>query len=207
VEAPPVASSRNDLSGRIVNALRDAGETLLLMVRDPVGQMTAGFSKLGAGRAGDAGVILCVISALLMALGLTVGVGNVLGAFALGVSSFGRSSISLFFLTLIRFLVMAAVMIGIITKIAGLKGPLGQELFTIGVALAPLGVVVLLAGLLAGSQLAWLLLMFAVIMTVMLVLTGLAGVCGFSSKLTSIGVPVVLIAGMWLTSLIFNAVG
>jgi hypothetical protein len=206
VESHPAVSPSSNPSQRILNALRDAGDTLVQLLRDPVGQVPAVFSRLGAGRAGDAGVILCVITALLMALGLTQGAGPILGSLAFGLSPFERSALSLFFIMLFRFVVMAAVMILLITllkRLAGGKGPFGQEMFTVGVALAPLGIAVLIAGFIAGAQLATLLVMFAAILTVMLLLSGFTGVCGCSTRLSSIGVPVVLIAGSWLPSLLF----
>ena len=194
-------------SGRVGDAFRDSWDAVRMLVTDPVGQINAAFKRLSPERALAAGLVLCVMFAILSSLGILFGARAVM-AFMMGFGAFGASQFEVFIRGFAQMLLMAAVMVGVsllLRRIAGQKSGVAADLFLVGVALTPLGLAMFLAGILGSAQLAMILLIAAYTFLVLLLFAGLTGVGGVSSRLAFIGVPALLILGAWLTQQLLSS--
>ena len=212
---PPAASAATPAaagaaaSGAVASrALRDSWDAIRQLVVDPYGQAGPAFSRLSADRALYAGMVLCVIFAVAGALGMVASVTAVMSAFVMFAGSYGASRAELFFRGLLQMLALSAVMIGVsylLRRGTGQKTGIGADVFLVGIALTPLGLAMLLAGLLGSLQLALLLFMIAYTFMVLLLFAGLTAIGGLSSRLAFVGVPLLIIAGAWLTQRLLGA--
>ena len=178
----------------------DIGSVFRQLMTDPVGKIGAAFSSLSVNRAQLVGLVLCAAFALVMALGVTVGTSSFFGM--LGSLGFGESAITRFFQSTLQYLVMAAAMVGIsfgIRKLAGSKHPLAHDAFIVGVAVIPIAICALLAGLLASVQLALLLGLLGISFAILILYSGLTTISGLATRTASFAVPLIIAGGIWVS--------
>lgn len=177
----------------------DIGSVFRQLMTDPVGKIGAAFSSLSVSRAQLVGLVLCAVFALIMALGVATGTQSFFGGFAsLGV--FEQSAITRFFQSALQYLVMAAAMIGIsfgIRKLSGSQHSVAHDAFIVGVAVTPIGICALLAGLLGSFQLALLLGLLGASFAILILYSGLTTICGLATRTASLAVPLILAGGIW----------
>ena len=178
----------------------DIGSVFRQLMTDPVGKIGAAFSSLSVNRAQLVGLVLCAIFALVMALGVTMGTSSFFGM--LGTLGFGQSAITRFFQSMLQYLAMAATMIGIsfgIRRLGGSKHSVAHDAFIVGVALTPIGICALLAGLLGSLELALLLGLLGISFAILILYSGLTTICGLASRTASFAVPIIIAGGIWVS--------
>jgi hypothetical protein len=197
-----------ELGKQLKASSRDAAGALRSFGVDPVGGLAPAFSRLGPERAGAAGVALCVAFALAGALGIALGARRWLGAWGEFVSIDGAG---LFFKALLGLIVIPAALTAVglaVRKVLGKPASgLAGDAFTAGAALVPMGLAMLLGGVLgAGNvEIALLLYLFALSYLVLLLYSGLTGVGGLSPRAAAPAVPVMLVLAGWLSKVVFAA--
>ena len=125
----------------------------------------------------------------------------------MGVSS---NSLVIFLRALIGFVVLPAAMIGAslgARKMLSGSGPLAADVFTIGAALTPLGLALLLSSFLglANYELAMLLMLFAATYLVLMLFTGLTKLGGLTQKAAAPAVPIVFVLSLYICKVVFAA--
>ena len=174
--AQPVHQKAKPHSGLPSTSAKDALGAVSSLVLNPVGGLSPAYTALSPDRALGAGLALCVVFAIVSALGTAIGSGRMTMMF--GMVGYGENSFGIFLRALIGFLVLPAAMIGAslgARKVLSGSGPLAADVFTIGAALTPLGLALLLSSFLglANYELAMLLMLFAVTYLVLMLFTGL----------------------------------
>ena len=178
----------------------DIGSVFRQLMTDPVGKIGAAFSSLSVNRAQLVGLVLCAIFALVMALGVTMGTSSFFGM--LGTMGFGQSAITRFFQSTLQYLAMAATMIWIsfgIRRLGGSKHPVAHDAFIVGVAVTPLGICALLAGLLGSLELALLLGLLGISFAILILYSGLTTISGLATRTASLAVPIIIAGGIWIS--------
>ena len=186
---------------------RDLGALPSLLL-NPVGGLSPAYAGLGPDRALGAGLALCVVFAIVSALGTAIGSGQTMMMF--GVMGVGANSFTIFLRALIGFLVLPAAMIGAslgARKILSGSGPLAADVFTIGAALTPLGLALLLSSFLGlgNYELSMLLMLFALTYLVLMLFTGLTTLGGLTEKAAAPAVPIVFVLSLYICKVVFAA--
>lgn len=200
----PVAVAH--LGEQVKASSRDAASALQALARDPVSGMVTSWQALGPGRAQAAGIALGAAFALAAAIGLTIGSRRLFGGF-LGFYGGGAATFfKLFLAMLVPPAAIAACAYGI-RRLLGSGPSFAADMFTAGAALAPLGVSLLLSGLLGGAnfEVVALLLLFAFVYLVLMLYRGLTSIGGLSERLGPPAVPVLIALSAWLTKVIIAA--
>lgn len=188
----------------------DIGSVFKQLMTDPVGKIGAAFSSLSTARAQLVGLVLCVIFALAMSLGVLFGLSAAsLSMFGSGgvFSGFGESTFARFFRSFVQNLLLPAAMIGIsfgIRRLSGSKQGVAHDAFIVGVALTPVGITSLLAGLLGSLELGLLLGFFGISFAILILFAGLTSICGMSTRNASLAVPLIVALGVWLSGRIVS---
>ena len=186
---------------------RDLGALPSLLL-NPVGGLSPAYAGLGPDRALGAGLALCVVFAIVSALGTAIGTGQTMMMF--GAMGFGANSFTIFLRALIGFLVLPAAMIGAslgARKILSASGPLAADVFTVGAALTPLGLALLLSSFLGlgNYELSLLLMLFALTYLVLMLFTGLTTLGGLTEKAAAPAVPIVFVLSLYICKVVFAA--
>jgi hypothetical protein len=184
----------------------DIGSVFRQLMTDPVGRIGAAFSSLSTNRAQLVGLALCVIFAIAMGLGLTLGrraaIMSIFGASAFSYGDYGESGFTFFLKSVLQMLVMPAAMIGIsfgLRRLGGSKHPVAHDAFIVGVALMPIAVCTLLAGLFGSLQLALLLVFLGLSFAILILYAGLTTICGLATRTASVAVPLIIVLGGWIS--------
>ena len=187
---------------------KDALGAVSSLVLNPVGGLSPAYTALGPDRALGAGLALCVVFAIVSALGSAIGSGRMMTMF--GMMGYGSNGFVIFLRALIGFLVLPAAMIGAslgARKMLSGSGPLAADIFTIGAALTPLGLALLLSSFLglANYELAMLLMLFAATYLVLMLFTGLTKLGGLTQKAAAPAVPIVFVLSLYICKVVFAA--
>jgi hypothetical protein len=156
-------------------------------------------------RAQLVGLVLCVIFALAMSLGVLLGLRAAslsLFGTAGGFGGLGESSFTRFIQSFVQNLILPAAMIGLsfgIRRLAGSKQSVAHDAFIVGVALTPIAITSLLAGLLGSLELALLLTFFGLAFAILILYAGLTTICGLATRTASLAVPAIIALGIWLS--------
>lgn len=204
-EAARVAAA--ELGKQVTAVSRDAAGAIKTLVVDPVAGLPSAYASLGPLRARSAGVTLCVAFALAATIGLTLGARQSLGGL---MELSGASGFELFFKALLGFLVLPAALAAAgygIRRVLGGKAPVAADIFTAGAALSPLGLTILVSGLLglANFEVVLLLALISWSYLVLMLYTGLTSLGGLSGRAGAPAVPVLLVAAGWLSKVVFAA--
>jgi hypothetical protein len=180
------------------------------LLLNPVGALPGAYAQLGEQRALRIGAVLCIAFALAAAAGVSFGLGSLgglMGSFGIGPRPNGLET---FVKVAMGFLVfptcLAAVSLGA-RRARGAAAPPAADVFTAGASLVPLGVALLLAGLIGVSnyQVAAFLVTTGVIYLVLMLYAGLTRVGGLSDQVAAPAVPIVLGLSGWLCQVIIGA--
>jgi len=197
----------DEIAKAVAASASDAGRALHTLVIDPVGELRESYSALGAERARGAGFGLCVAFAVATTIGMRVGASRIFSGFLSvgGEGGGGFLKLLLGCLVLPAAFVLAAL---VIRKALRAAPPVAADVFTVGLAQFPLGLAVLLAGALGGMNVE---LIGAIVLTaacyfVLLLYAGLTGVGGLSPKAGAPAVPVLILAGGWLSKVVLAAI-
>ena len=187
---------------------KDALGAVSSLVLNPVGGLSPAYTTLGPNRALGAGLALCVVFAVAGALGSAIGSGSMTAMF--GMMGYGANGFVVFLRALIGFLVLPAAMIGAslgARKLLSGSGPLAADTFTIGAALTPLGLALLLSSFLGlgNYELSMLLMLFAVTYLVLMLFTGLTQLGGLTEKAAAPAVPIVFVVSLYICKVVFAA--
>lgn len=122
----------------------------------------------------------------------------------------GGSGVALFFKSFLALLAIPAALVAAgfgLRRLLGSTENLAADLFVAGAALSPVGLSLLLGGLLgrANAEVALLLFFFAATYLVLMLYGGLTGVGKLTPKAAAPAVPVLLLLAAWLTKVLFAA--
>lgn len=212
---PGISSSSPDVGEQIRTSLRDAFDVLKKLAVDPVGGLGAAYAGLGEQRALRAGVTLCIAFALACAAGLVMGASQIqrlaygaLGPFGGAVG--GPRGLGGFLTTAFQALTLPAAIAVVslaLRKMGSARPPVAADMFTAGAAVAPLGIAVLLSGIIgvANVELVLLLLFFALAYLVLMLYAGLTTVGTMSTRAAGPAVPATILLAGWLCKVIIAA--
>jgi hypothetical protein len=199
----------SDIGKKIGSSAGDAFASMSAIIMNPVGGLAPAFEKIGADRGLFAGIALGVVFALVAALGTVIGTGQVLSMIGL-MMGYGESGFGMFIRAFIGFLVLPAAMIAAsfgARKVFGGSGPLGADGFTVGAALTPLGIAILLSSLLGvgNYEIAMLLMLFAMTYLVLMLYAGLTRLGGLTERAGAPAVPIVFVVSLYICKVVFSA--
>lgn len=198
-----------EIGNQVRASSKDAVAVLKRLLGDPVGGLGAAYTELGPDRALRAGIAMCLAFALAAAAGIAMGVSQWLGS--LSVLMGGSDGFSAFVKLTIQLLILPAAIAAAglaIRRIAGAQPSAAADLFTAGAALAPLGLAMLLAGMMGARnfEIAALLFFFALAYMILMLYAGFTRVGGMSERAAAPAVPVVLLLAGWLCKAVLASV-
>jgi hypothetical protein len=117
---------------------------------------------------------------------------------------------TIFVKTLFSMLVLPAAMVGAsfgARKVLSGNGPLAADLFTVGAALTPLGIALLLSSFLGlgNFELSTLLMLFASTYLVLMLFAGLTRLGGLTEKAAAPAVPIVFVVSLYICKVVFSS--
>lgn len=185
-------------TGKAKTAAEDAYKALAIIATNPVGGLSDAFERLGNSRALGVGLVFALIFALCQVVcyhRLTTGTAAV------------NLDVRVLLSSLVPFLSLSGVCFALRLAMGG-RGSIAQDCFLAGAALMPAGLSVLLASLLglANFEVIVIVAFSAFCLTILMLYGGLTKIFGFSERLSSIAVPLMLIATVWLCKIIFASV-
>jgi len=196
----------NNVGEQIGASAKDALGAVSALALNPVGGLSPAYAALGPTRALGAGAALCVIFALLGALGAMIGSERFMMMFGFGLME--SNAFTIFVKTLFSMLVLPAAMVGACfgaRKVASGSGPLAADLFTVGAALTPLGIALLLTSFLGlgNYELAMFLMLVASTYLVLMLFAGLTRLGGLTEKAAAPAVPIVFVVSLYICKVVF----
>ncbi|PYT36054.1 MAG: hypothetical protein DMF52_08705 [Acidobacteria bacterium] len=200
----------NNVGQQIGASAKDALGAVSSLALNPVGGLEPAYSALGPARALGAGAALCVIFALVGALGVAIGSERLMMLFGMMMGVEKPNSFTLFLRAFISMLVLPAAMVGAsfgARKVLSGKGPLAADLFTVGAALTPLGIALLLSSFLGvgNYELSMLLMLFAATYFVLMLFAGLTRLGGLTERAAAPAVPIVFVVSLYICKVVFAA--
>jgi len=200
----------NNVGQQIGASAKDALGAVSSLALNPVGGLESAYSALGPARALGAGAALCVIFALVGALGVAIGSERLMMLFGMMMGVEKPNSFTLFLRAFLSMLVLPAAMVGAsfgARKVLSGKGPLAADLFTVGAALTPLGIALLLSSFLGvgNYELSMLLMLFAATYFVLMLFAGLTRLGGLTERAAAPAVPIVFVVSLYICKVVFAA--
>ncbi len=200
----------NNVGQQIGASAKDALGAVSSLALNPVGGLEPAYSALGPARALGAGAALCVIFALVGALGVAIGSERLMMLFGMMMGVEKPNSFTLFLRAFLSMLVLPAAMVGAsfgARKVLSGKGPLAADLFTVGAALTPLGIALLLSSFLGvgNYELSMLLMLFAATYFVLMLFAGLTRLGGLTERAAAPAVPIVFVVSLYICKVVFAA--
>lgn len=210
------STGTRNISDQVKASSRDALDVFKRLLIDPVGGLSAAFDGLGPDRALSAGLAMCVAFGLAASGGVITGASKLqqvslpfLGPLSQALNM--PSGFGSFLKMSIQFLVLPAAIAAVglgIRKIVGAREPFVADVFTAGAALAPLGLAILLSGLLGfgNLEIVFLLFFFAQTYLVLMLYAGFTRVGGMTEAAAAPAVPVAILLAVWLCKVVLLAV-
>jgi len=200
----------NNVGQQIGASAKDALGAVSSLALNPVGGLEPAYSALGPARALGAGAALCVIFALVGALGVAIGSERLMMLFGMMMGVEKPNSFTLFLRAFLSMLILPAAMVGAsfgARKVLSGKGPLAADLFTVGAALTPLGIALLLSSFLGvgNYELSMLLMLFAATYFVLMLFAGLTRLGGLTERAAAPAVPIVFVVSLYICKVVFAA--
>lgn len=203
----PGTSTADELKQRVVASSADAFAALRRLVANPVGGLAPVYEAMGARRAQAAGIALGVFFALSCAFGVALGAKH----WTSGIFSFGLGQGFGSFLKLaLAFLVLPAALTVIAfgtRQLLRAAQPVAADVFTCAAAVAPLGIAILLSGILgiANLEVIGLLLFFSTTYLLLILFAGITRIGGLAENVAAPALPVMLLLATWLAKIVFAA--
>jgi hypothetical protein len=198
----------NNLGEQVGASAKDALGSVSSLALNPVGGLGPAYTALGPQRALGAGGALCIVFALLGALSGAIGSERFMMMFGVGLldTNWFGMFIRTFFSMLVLPLAMIAASFGSRKVLSG-NGPLAADVFTVGAALTPLGVALLLSSFLGlgNYELGLLLMLFASTYLVLMLFAGLTRIGGLTEKAAAPAVPIVFVVSLYICKVVFSS--
>lgn len=207
------APAGNDFSRQASVSLQDGRTLFKGLITDPVTALAGALGSLGEHRAKNTGIVLSLGFAVAAAAGFTAGTNEIMA----GLSFFtrgafgGGSGLGNFLEWVLRFLVLPAAIAGVsygVRRVLGAPAPLATDILTAGAAVVPMGLSILVAGILGVTniEVALILTLFSLSYLVLLLFIGLTRLGGISDAAGAPAVPVVLLLSGWVVSIALRAI-
>ncbi len=183
-------------------AMDDAWKTFRRLGLDPVGELLPAYEGLGQVRALGVGVAFGLVFAICFVIS-----ARSLPYFQLisNLTGFG-GYLKLLIVGFVPFVSLAvACFVG--EKVGRGQGSVTSDFFIAGVALLPLGIVLLLSAVIgvANFEVIGTCAIIAVCLNVLLLFAGLTRIGKLSEKAASISVPLMLVASVWIAKVIYTS--
>jgi hypothetical protein len=196
------AGQTPELVKRMYDAAADAGATLLRLGTNPAGELQSAYASLGDPRALGAGAALGVFFAIASMIAAWI------ATLRMGIGFQPR----LLFAALLMGLVLFASMAG--AGAAGRKllhggGSLGADVFLAGVALLPIGILLLIASAVGGGNVEVIAIAAILFWTYLLSIlyVGVTRLTGIPEHLAPPLIAAMLLVSLWLSKVVVVAVG
>ncbi len=196
----------------IKTAGTDAWQALKLILTDPVGKLTEAYQTLGRKRAIGVGIVFGVVFALSMIVFLMSLRSKMVAYYTggLDVPSAGltvKDFVKAFFSSIVPYVSLTGACFAAQKVFRG-RGDISHDCFIAGVAVLPLAVLFLVSSVLSASSPAIVVsfvLLFPICLTIILLFAGVSRLCGITEKLAIFAVPLMFIATVWFSYLIYKA--
>lgn len=196
---PPVPKAEPSVAvTRLRDAAINAWRSFKILASDPVAKLSLAFETLGPTNALGAGIIFGMVFDLCALFAFYRVIPDIIEPHGIG------AFFKLFLFGVVPFIsLVGAITIGRMTFRG--KGQLGHNCFLAGVSLLPLGVVLLLTGILgpANLEVIAVLALGALCLTILLLFVGMSRICNISERAATIAVPLMLISSVWLSKIIY----
>jgi len=183
-------------------AVSDAWDTFQSLWLDPVGRLLNAYEALGPGRSLGVGVAFGVVFAICFAISITQ-----IPYIGLITQNYGLSGfIKLVIIGIVPFLgLTAACHIG--GKMGDGKASIPSDAFISGVALLPFGLANLVSSLIGygNLEISVTLFIIAFCLLILILFAGLTRISKATEKVASIAVPIMLIASVWISKVLYVA--
>lgn len=188
-------------------ASEDAWKTVLVLPRNPVGDLHTAFEALGGARALGVGIAFGTVFAICAAVAFTR--TATMWLFRVGFA-FGEVSAGEFVKAVLVFFVpfvALSIAIYLCRAFTRASGSAGHDVFLAGAALLPLAAFTLLFSLLGvgNIEIDIVLLVIAQCTTILMLFSGLTRIYGIAERTASFAVPLMLIVCAWLSKVIYAA--
>lgn len=210
----PAPDRAGEYRRQATEGLRDARSVLPRLIADPVGQLAPVAHELGRERALWVGLAFVAVFDLAVLIGtwLLMRGSLSMGFFSMSLASLlGLDGVSGAIKLLIIGLIPAASLVAATAAArTSMRQPglgVGGDVFIAGAALLPFAPFLLLAGVFGLSvfEIIGALLVIALCLNVMLLFRGCTHVAGLSERAASLGVPLMLLLSLWLSSVLLRA--
>jgi hypothetical protein len=191
------ALSGAEMTRMIKEASSDALGAIRRVAVDPIAGLASSFAVLGEQRARSAGIAFGVGFALVAAL------ASFVAASKLTTGGNFKLIVAVFISALVPFVAIAAVSAAT-RKVVRAAGTIGADLFVAGVALQPLGLLLILAAILGldNYQAVAILGLFAWTYMLCILFAGSTKLVGVPERFAPPAIAVMLLAAMWLTKIV-----
>ncbi len=202
-------SAATQIGERVASVVRsasaDAARSATSLLADPVGGLEPTYRSLGESRARAVGAVRIVAFALLCVVGGWLQARKQLSALPFASPAGGD-----YLKGLLALLVPGAAMVVVsfgLRRALGRTAPIAADVFTVGVALLPLGLVAALAGLLGigNFEVIIALVVVALCHLILVLFEGLTKIGGLSGRAGAAAVPALLLLSAWFTKVVIVA--
>ena len=180
----------------VKGAGKDALEAFKIFASNPVPGLPKAFEHLGSERALGAGIGFGIVASLCFVVGLLI-------------SMRGFPSIGVFFRILLCALVPYASLVGGCfgaNMVFGGKGAINHACFIAGAASLPFGIAALVSGIFGSGDVAYILAIFALSTTILLLFSGCVRILYMSEGAATIALPLMIIVSAWLTRVLLTKI-
>lgn len=201
-------SSTPGLQKKVSTISRYVLSPLKLFFSNPIGGIAVSYERLGRNEALKVGIVFCLMYSILFLIGNLIILPRYLEP---GINDLIKGLLLTLGLPVSEFL-----LISLICFSFNLKGNMTKNLFICGASVLPLGVSNFLSGLLItilnpvqreeiiiAAQLLIALYLFAITYSVLIVYAGLTKILKILETAATISVPIILMAGVYLSEIIF----
>lgn len=180
----------------------DAWEAFKLLASDPVGKLKESHDALGPNRALIVGIIFGAVCVICAFLGMYVFLSRVsrFSVDSIGIGEFVKA----FFFAFVPYVSLVGASLAA-RKIFRGEGGLSHDCYLAGVALLPLGLIMLIGSLLgqANVEVVGVLTLLAFCLFILVLFAGMNRLSKLSERAATLAVPLMIIASAWFSKIIF----
>ena len=194
-------------------AASDALATSKAILKDPIGAPKSEYDRVGEKRSLALGIFLGVVFDLLVVLGVYLAAKPFLQIMS-GEGSYGGRGGGVSFSIIIKLVIVALLPVGslavgslVTRKIFGKAGGIGGDMLTAGVALLPVGLVVLAFGILGmgNMEVSIALSVFAATTMILVLYGGSTRIATMSDQASCLVIPIWLLVAAYFTKIVLAA--
>ena len=205
--SPRASTAEDTVGNQAVDALKTAFMDALAVFKrlalNPVGELPRTYHSLGPQRALGAGIVFGLVFVLCVTVTIVM---NPLYKWLLFIQDF--VAVKVFFSSLVPFVTLIAAAFTSRKVASRVETGITGDVFMVGAALLPLGLCVLIGGIIGWDniEVIWFLGFLSTCVTILMFYSGNIGIAGLTDRAATIAVPVMLVLSAWLTKVVFKGV-